>query len=103
VEFPASVAYIPNREVLGLSKLVRVLDEVNTEPLLQARFTAAVVDTIEANCPGVKGVACLVDGQHGCTKIRGVRSAGRFVTYHLHGEFETNLDLQRRFFDLCRT
>jgi GTP cyclohydrolase I len=100
VEFETSVAYIPKKEVLGLSKLVRVLDDVNCEPLLQERFTKQVIETVKDWCD-VEGVACLVNGQHGCTKIRGVRSTGRFWTYRLDGEFKTDPELARRFFDLC--
>lgn len=100
VEFETSVAYIPKKEVLGLSKLARVLDDINTEPLLQERFTKKVIDAINEWCD-VEGVACLINGQHGCTKIRGVKSSGRFFTYRLDGAFKEDTELARRFFDLC--
>jgi GTP cyclohydrolase I len=102
VEFKVSVAYIPNGKVLGLSKLARVLDEANSGPLLQEKFTQDVVHLIEENCSGVKGAACYINGQHGCTKIRGVKSTARFVTYHLHGEFKDSPTMEKRFFDLVK-
>lgn len=102
VEFEASVAYIPDGEVLGLSKLVRVLDDVNRGPLLQERFTEAVIKQIKDYCPASKGIACFVSGQHGCTKIRGVRSNAHFLTYKLDGLFELDPEMGRRFFNLCQ-
>jgi GTP cyclohydrolase I len=101
VEFETSVAYIPKGEVLGLSKLARVLDDVNSGPLLQERFTEAVIEAVREYCPNAKGVACLVNGQHGCTKIRGVKSSGRFFTYKLDGAFKSDSEMARRFLDLC--
>jgi len=101
VEFEASVAYIPGGEVLGLSKLIRVLDDVNTGPLLQERFTDQVTSLILDYCPTAEGAACIVTGQHGCTKIRGVKSDAHFMTYKLRGKFESDSETARRFFDLC--
>jgi len=101
VEFETSVAYIPHGDVLGLSKLARVLDDVNDGPLLQERFTRDVIDALREYCPKARGFACLVNGQHGCTKIRGVKSTGRFFTYKLEGEFADDPSLGDRFFDLC--
>ena len=99
VEFVASIAYVPTKEVLGLSKLARVLDDANRKPLLQERFTRDVVDTLYVNVPGLRGAACYVEGQHDCTKIRGVRSEGRFVTYHTTGVMK-EVELEQRFFNL---
>jgi GTP cyclohydrolase I len=102
VRFDVSLAYIPNGEVLGLSKLARVLDEANTKPLLQERFTMEVIDRVHKICNGVKGCAVFVEGQHGCTLIRGVRSDATFVTYRLDGVFREQPELEERFFQLAR-
>jgi len=102
VELIVSLAYIPNGHVLGLSKLARVCDEVNTGPILQERFTVEVLSRLEELCPGIRGAAVLVDGQHGCTKVRGVRSDGRFTTYRLSGVFKEEPALEERFFTLAR-
>jgi GTP cyclohydrolase I len=102
VEFYVSMAYIPNGHVLGLSKLARIFDEANDKPLLQEAFTHDVVDRIVEVCPGVKGVAVLIDGQHGCTKIRGIHSDARFMTYRLEGEFKEDPRKEERFFTLVR-
>ena len=102
VEFTVALAYIPSGDVLGLSKLARLLDECNTGPLLQEKFTTQALEVLRSNCPGVRGAACLVEGVHGCTRIRGVRSDGRFVTYKLEGMFKEQPELVERFFTLAR-
>jgi GTP cyclohydrolase IA len=102
VELNVSLAYIPDGHVLGLSKLARVCDEVNVGPMLQERFTVDVLTRLEELCPGIRGAACLVDGQHGCTKVRGVKSDGRFTTYRLSGVFKDDAELERRFFELAK-
>lgn len=101
VEFLASVAYIPNGQVLGLSKLARVLDDANDGPLLQELFTRRVLELLKKNCVGIQGVACLISGQHECLKIRGVKSDARFITYKLEGKFKEDTILADRFFRLC--
>ena len=100
VRFDVSLAYVPNGHVLGLSKLARVLDECNSGPLLQEKFTGDVVKEMGNICQGVQGVACVIVGKHGCTEIRGVRSNAEFVTYKLSGCFNDNEKLAERFFYL---
>jgi GTP cyclohydrolase I len=102
VRLDVSLAYIPDGQVLGLSKLARVLDEANNRPLLQERFTKEVLERVHQICHGVKGCAVLVEGQHGCTLIRGVRSDAEFVTYRLDGIFREQPELEERFFQLAR-
>lgn len=102
VEFTVSLAYVPNGNVLGLSKLARLLDDCNTGPLLQERFTTDALCELKRNCPGIQGAACLIEGIHGCTRIRGVRSSGHFITYKLDGVFSERPELEERFFTLAR-
>lgn len=102
VRFHVSIAYIPDGQVLGLSKLARLLHDCNRGPLLQEAFTKAVLDKVYEICRGVKGAACLVEGVHGCLKIRGVKSDAEFTTYKLRGDFISNPSLEARFFELAR-
>lgn len=103
VDLRVSIAYIPAGHVLGLSKLARVLDECNTAPVLQEKFTKDCLRSLLDVCPNVQGAACLVEGRHDCTRIRGVRSEASFITYKLDGRFLTEPELEKRFFDLCRS
>lgn len=102
VKFEVSLAYIPNGEVLGLSKLARLLQDCNSGPLLQEAFTKRAIDKVHEICNGVQGVACLVEGEHGCLSMRGIRSSADFVTYRLDGMFGTDRDLEHRFFELAK-
>lgn len=101
VEFDVSLAYIPSGSVLGLSKLARIFDEINTAPLLQEKLTKDVLDKFREICPTVEGCASLVIGQHDCTRVRGVKSPAKFVTYKLEGSFKEDHALEDRFFRLC--
>lgn len=100
VKLVASVAYIPNGHVLGLSKLARVLHDCNPGPVLQEAFTREVCSRIDDISVGNHGAACLVEGTHGCMQIRGVRTSGDVVTYKLTGDFLNKPHVQDRFFQL---
>lgn len=102
VEYTINVAYVPNGSVLGLSKLARVVDECNTGPILQEKLTKDIVEKIQAICPGLLGAASLVEGLHGCTRIRGIKSDAKFTTYKLTGLFQSDPSYEERFFDLSR-
>ncbi len=102
VEFKVHLAYIPYKKVLGLSKLVRLLQECNKGPLLQEKFTSMITKELKRVCPTSQGVACLIEGIHSCAKIRGVKTEGSFMTYNLTGAFLEDRDLSERFFQLLR-
>lgn len=105
VKFKVSLAYVPGfgeGNVLGLSKLARLLHGCNKGPLLQEAFTKQALVKLHDVCNGVQGAACLVEGVHGCLQMRGIRSGADFVTYRLDGVFSDDKDLERRFFELCR-
>ena len=101
VQFQVSLAYVPDGHVLGLSKLARLLQDCNRGPLLQEAFTKRAIDKVREICPAVRGAACLVEGQHACLSLRGVRSPAAFVTYRLDGLFQSDRDLEHRFFALA--
>ncbi len=103
VKLFVSVAYIPNGNVLGLSKLARLTQDCNRAPLLQEAFTKAVVDRIYQLAKGTLGAACLVEGRHGCMEMRGVKSDAHFLTYRFEGAFKEDVRLQDRFLTLCKT
>jgi len=86
VRLDVSIAYIPNGRVIGLSKLARVMHEVNRAPLLQEKFTYEVLDLLLQLTGAVSG-ACLVAGEHGCMRIRGVRTDGDVITTRYVGLF----------------
>lgn len=100
VNMRVSLAYVPNGHVLGLSKLARLLDEVNSGPLLQEKFTMDALMKLRQVCSTLQGAACAVSGKHSCLSMRGVKSSADFFTYSLTGTFENNAKLADRFFRL---
>ncbi|HVA75316.1 MAG TPA: GTP cyclohydrolase I FolE [Acidimicrobiales bacterium] len=73
----AHVAYIPNEDgrITGLSKLARLVDGFSRRPQVQERLTTQVADCLEAVL-GPRGVLVVVEAEHLCMSMRGVRKPG---------------------------
>ena len=73
----AHIAYIPNDDglVIGLSKLARIVNSYARRPQLQERLTAQIADFIDKEM-NPKGVAVVVEAEHLCMTMRGIRAAG---------------------------
>ncbi len=85
----AHIAYIPkNGRILGLSKLARIVDSFARRPQIQERLTASVADFMKELKP--HGVAVIINAEHLCMTMRGVRAAGaRTQTSALRGIMRT--------------
>lgn len=98
----AHVAYIPNGEVVGISKLARTVEVFARRPQIQEQMTSQIADAIMDNL-NPKGVMVMVEAEHMCMTMRGIKKPGsQTVTIATRGEFETNEALQRRFYDMLR-
>ena len=86
----AHIAYIPNKRVVGISKLARLLDVYGKRLQTQETMTAQIADTInEVLQP--KGVAVIVDAAHQCMTTRGVhKTSTSTITSRLHGLFKSD-------------
>lgn len=103
VTFKAAVAYFPNGKVIGASKLIRLIAEVNTEPRTQEKLTALIVNSIKLHTMGTsQGEAVLLEGSHECFSLRGVKSDASMATMKFTGRFEEEPEWQRRFLDLAK-
>lgn len=100
VKLSVDLAYFPGTRVLGLSKLVRLLDNINTGPLMQESFTTRVIEELDTYLQNNRGVAVKVVGVHGCMTARGVKTHGDVVTYKYSGQFKTEPNYQDRFLHL---
>jgi GTP cyclohydrolase I len=69
------VGYIPDGKVVGLSKLVRLVEGYSRRPQLQERFTAQVADTLYEEL-GARGAIVVAEANHLCMTIRGVQKPG---------------------------
>jgi GTP cyclohydrolase I len=87
----AHIGYIPNGKVVGLSKLARVVEVVSHRPQVQERMTEEIADLLIEELD-VKGVAVVIEAEHSCMTIRGVRKPGSVcVTSAMKGIFRSNL------------
>jgi len=75
----AHVAYIPNGQVVGLSKIARVVDVIAHRPQLQERMTQEIAEILEDELKP-KGVAVVLEAQHTCISIRGVKKPNAIMT-----------------------
>jgi GTP cyclohydrolase I len=86
----ASIAYLPSENVVGISKLARVLHGYAQRLQIQERLTAQVAQCIWDNLKP-QGVAVVIEAQHGCMTGRGVRTPGvGMVTSRMMGSFLDN-------------
>lgn len=98
----AHVAYIPNGEVVGLSKLARTVEVYAKRPQLQERMTNQIADAIMEQL-GAKGAMVMIEAEHMCMTMRGIKKPGsKTVTCVKRGEFEHNDALVRDFYQMMQ-
>jgi GTP cyclohydrolase I len=96
----AHVGYLPGERILGLSKLARVVELFARDFQVQERLTKQVADWLQDHL-APKGVGVVIEAEHQCMSLRGVRATGsRTVTSSLHGILRENLSSRQEFFAL---
>ncbi len=96
----AHIAYIPEKRVVGISKLARLLDiyakRLQTQETMTAQIADAINDTLQP-----KGVAVIIDAAHQCMTTRGVhKSETTTITSRLHGLFKSDARTRQEFMTL---
>jgi GTP cyclohydrolase I len=93
----AHIAYLPDRRVVGISKLARVLEAFAKRLQIQERLTAQVANSIQ-DVLRPKGVAVVIDATHQCMTTRGVHRPGvTMVTSRMLGAFRDDPSTRREF------
>ncbi len=93
----AHVAYIPNKKVVGLSKLARTVEIFSKRLQTQERLTMQIAKTL-MNSLDAKGVAVTIDAAHQCMTMRGVKKEkATTVTNYFLGSFREDLGIQNRY------
>ena len=93
----AHVAYIPNKRVVGLSKLARVVEVFSKRLQTQERLTMQVAKALMTSLDA-KGVAVTIDAAHQCMTMRGIKKENATtVTNYFLGQFKEDLSIQDRY------
>ena len=96
----AHVAYIPNKRVVGLSKLARVVEVFSKRLQTQERLTMQIANTLMKSLDA-KGVAVTIDSTHQCMTMRGIKKEqATTVTNYYLGQFKEDLSFQNRYLRL---
>ena len=96
------VAYIPQRHVIGLSKIPRLVDVFARRLQVQERMTNQIAETIRQKIDPL-GVAVVCEGTHLCMSMRGVEKQNSFaVTSAMLGSFRDNARTRMEFLELIR-
>jgi len=98
----ATIAYIPQKRIVGLSKLGRVLDIYAKRLQVQERLTNLVADAVHQNLKP-KGVGVMIKARHLCMESRGLSRQGHHtITSALRGEFLTDGKVRQEFLSLAQ-
>jgi len=98
----AHVAYIPNRRVVGISKLARVVEIFSKRLQIQEKMTVDIAETIDRVLKP-QGVAVVIEASHQCMTTRGVHKPGAdTVTSHMLGAFRNDPSTRREFLAMIR-
>jgi GTP cyclohydrolase I len=96
----AHIGYLPGDRILGLSKLVRVLDMFARDLQVQERLTQQVADWLQDNL-APRGVGVVIEAEHQCMSLRGVQARGaRTTTSALAGLLREDARSRQEFFAL---
>lgn len=98
-----AVAYIPNGEVVGLSKIARTLEVFAKRFQLQERLTAQIADVFMEELKPY-GVMVLIEAEHMCMTMRGIKKPGaKTVTVVTRGVFNEDEKLQNQFYRMLES
>ena len=97
-DMTATVAYVPNGKVIGLSKIARIADMVSKRLQLQERIGSDIAQIMQMVTDS-EDVGVLIQGCHSCMTARGIRQTNaKTTTTTLRGRFRTDADLQQRLY-----
>ena len=96
----AHISYLPNKKVVGISKIVRLVEVFSRRLQVQERLTTQIAETINEKLTPF-GVAVVIEAQHMCMLMRGVeKQNSRAVTSAMLGTFRTHHETRMEFLDL---
>ena len=82
------IGYVPNKKICGLSKLIRGVNKFAHRPQIQERLTQQVIDFLDEKLNPL-GIMIILEAEHFCMSLRGVRSPGhKTTTSAVKGRFQ---------------
>ena len=97
------VAYIPDKKIIGLSKVARLVEIFARRLQVQERMTTQIANVIEEHLKPL-GVAVVIEAQHLCMQMRGVQKQGSVaVTSEMLGAFRKNESTRAEFMNLIKS
>lgn len=99
----AFIAYIPNKKVIGLSKLNRIVEFFSRRPQVQERLTEQIFHTLRFLLE-TDDVAVLIKAEHSCVKLRGIEDINSdTITSRIGGAFERGSSTRAEFYNLINS
>ena len=96
----AHVGYLPERKIIGLSKIPRIVDIYARRLQVQERLTQQVADALQ-DVLNPKGVAVVIEAEHLCMQMRGVEKKSSFmITSAVRGAFRENNKTREEFLSI---
>lgn len=100
IDGKATVGYIPNNKVLGLSKINRIVEYFSKRPQIQERLTEQIYHALQYILE-TDNIAVVIDAQHFCVKSRGVEDTGSStITSKLGGVFKSDANARAEFMNI---
>lgn len=97
----AYVAYIPDKKIVGLSKIPRLVEAFSKRLQVQERLTHQIADTLH-KALNPQGVGVIINAHHLCVNMRGIKnSSADTTTLFTTGVFKTNPNIMAEFIALC--
>jgi len=94
------VGYLPNKKVIGLSKIPRIVDVFSRRLQIQERLTGQIAKTIEDLLNPI-GVGVVMEGRHLCMQMRGVEKQNSFATTSaMLGQFRDSVETRNEFLSI---
>lgn len=98
----AHVAYIPNKRIVGISKIPRAVDTIANKLQNQERITKQIADLLMKEL-SPKGVAVVLTARHMCMEMRGVKKPGaNTITSCMLGTFKDEINCRQEFLNLIK-
>lgn len=101
-DMTVAIGYLPNKKVIGLSKLARIADMCGKRLQLQEKIGTDIADVLE-KVLGTEDIIVVIQGKHGCMTARGIKAREAVTrTAALRGKFKTDDALRSEFYCLAK-